>query len=103
MHSFKQLTKQTARAIALCAALTVWGGATHAAAEKPAPRLEQLKKTKLAVDTSKQQQIWAAVMKTLGPFDQKANCWSLETRSRTGDDDPHSRRRSLHAQAKAHG
>ena len=82
MDSFKQLTKQAAHAVALCTALTVWGGAAQAAAEKPAPRLEQLKKTKLTVDTSKQQQIWAAVMKTLGPFDQKANCWTLETRSR---------------------
>ena len=82
MHFLKRLTKQAGSAAALGAALALWGCGAAAEAEKPAPRLEQLKKTKLNVDTSKQQQIWAAVMKSLGPFDQKANCWTLETRAR---------------------
>ena len=68
-------------AAALCAAAALCGLPAFAQ-EKPAPRLDQLKATKLSVDTSKQQQIWAAVMKTVGAHDPKANCWTLETRSR---------------------
>lgn len=69
-------------AAALGFAVALCGAQAFAQAEKPAPRLDQLKKTKLSVDTSKQQQIWGAVMKTVGAFDQKANCWTLEARGR---------------------
>ncbi len=72
----------TTLAFALGAAMTLGSVAALGDAEKPAPRLEQLKKTKLNVDTGKQQQIWTAVMKTVGPYDQNAKCWTLETRAR---------------------
>ena len=70
------------RGLALVGAMMLAGGAALAQAEKPAPRLDQLKKTRLTVDTGKQQQIWAAVMKTVGPYDQKEKCWTLEVRGR---------------------
>ena len=68
--------------LALAGAMTLAVGAACAQVEKPAPRLDQLKKTRLNVDTGKQQQIWAAVMKSLGAYDQKEKCWTLETRGR---------------------
>jgi hypothetical protein len=74
--------RRAALALALGAAMGLTSAAALAQAERPAPRLDQLKKTRLSVDTGKQQQIWAAVMKTLGPFDQKEKCWTLETRGR---------------------
>jgi hypothetical protein len=74
--------RRAALACALGAAMGLTSAAALAQAERPAPRLDQLKKTRLSVDTGKQQQIWAAVMKTLGPFDQKEKCWTLETRGR---------------------
>ncbi len=73
---------KTLLTIALGAAMAFSCVAAFAEAERPAPKLEQPKKTKLNVDTSKQQQIWAAVMKTVGAYDQKASCWTLETRGR---------------------
>jgi hypothetical protein len=78
----KPTTRRAAPSLALAGALMLAGGAALAQVEKPAPRLDQLKKTRLTVDTGKQQQIWAAVMKTVGPYDQKEKCWTLETRGR---------------------
>ncbi len=68
--------------LAAGAAALMTGTMALAQAERPAPGLEQPKKYKLAVDTGKQQQIWAAVMKTLGPYDNKEKCWTLEVRER---------------------
>jgi len=83
MKFFTEIFKgEGARAAALAASFALCGEAAFAQTEKPAPRIEQLKKTKLNVDTGKQQQIWAAVMKTVGAYDQKGDCWTLEARGR---------------------
>ena len=78
----KESIRHAALALAFGAAMGLTNTTAHAQAERPAPRLDQLKKTKLSVDTGKQQQIWAAVMKTVGAYDQKDKCWTLETRGR---------------------
>ena len=75
-------TRSAALGLALAGAMMLAGETALAQAEKPAPRLEQLKKTRVNVDTGKQQQIWAAVMKTVGPYDPRQKCWTLETRGR---------------------
>jgi hypothetical protein len=77
-----RLGRAAASALALGAALTLAGARAQAGQDKPAPSLEQLKKTKLTVDTGNQQQIWAAVMKTLGAYDAREKCWTLEARDR---------------------
>ena len=74
--------RYAARVLALAGAMMLTAETALAQAEKPAPRLEQLKKTRVSVDTGKQQQIWAAVMKTVGPYDPKQKCWTLEARGR---------------------
>jgi hypothetical protein len=69
-------------ALAVSAAPALTSAAAQAQSERPAPSLDQPKKYKLAVDTGKQQQIWAAVMKTVGPYDNREKCWTLEVRGR---------------------
>ena len=74
--------RRAAFALAISAALGVAGTAAQAQSERPAPSMDQPKKYKLTVDTGKQQQIWAAVMKTVGTYDTREKCWTLDVRER---------------------
>jgi hypothetical protein len=80
--SFLKTRAGRSAALALGVAVALTCAPAQAGSERPAPSLDQLKKTRLTVDTGKQQQIWAAVMKTVGAYDSREKCWMLEARQR---------------------